>query len=187
MSDYLFGLFLIVYGAFKMIITALNEVSSESLRSHLKEIPVLGHIFEENDDSFARHAFNISFFIYGIHTLLHGLHLNDYVSVPHWILSHDANYALHAVLGAFMFILYYSLLDSNQAFYIIEGFYSGLTILAMVPIIYLLRDIKRSVIAKIISYCSLLVMVYIGILVAQKYPKRVPNAIDMIAIPLSSL
>lgn len=187
MSNYLFGLFLILYGVLKMIITLLNEVSPNNLRIHLKEIPILGHIFEDEDDSFGRHAFNICFFIYGIHTLLHGLNLNNYISVPEWILSHDANYALHTILGLFMIVLYYSLLDVNHAFYVVEGFYSGLAILAMVPIIYLMRDIKRSAILKVVSYFSLFAMVYVAVFIAQKYPKRVPNVVDMIAIPLSSL
>lgn len=187
MSNYLFGAFLILYGVLKMIITLLNEVSPTNLRLYLKEIPILGHIFEDEDDSFGRHAFNICFFIYGIHTLLHGIKLTNHIPIPDWILSHDANYALHTVLGIFMIVLYYSLLDTNQSFYVIEGFYSGLAILAMVPIIYLLRDVKRSMLAKVVSYSSLFLMVYISVSIAQKYPKRVPNIIDMIAIPLTSL
>lgn len=187
MGNHLFGGFLIFYGALKILIIVLNFFSPDNIRNYLIKIPVLGHIFEDNDYEFAHNIFNLCFLIYGVHTLLHGLNITNHLHVPHWILSHDANYALHLFLGMFMSIFYYSLLDVNQSFYVVEGVYVGLAFLATVPIVYLLRDIKRTLFEKIVSYMSLFVLTYMGIIIAQHYPNRVPNVMDMIAIPLSSL
>lgn len=182
-----FGLFLILYGIFKISITGLNEVAPDNVRVYLTNIPVLGHIFEENDGTFARHAFNICFFIYGIHTLIHGLEINDIIKVHPWITSHNANYAIHAFLGAFMFILYYTLLGVNNSLYVIEGLYYGLAMLATMPIIYLMRNVKRTLFEKIVSYFALCLLVYIGITIMWDNPHRIPNMFDMAAITLNSL
>ena len=182
-----FGLFLICYGIFKIAVTGLNEVAPNNLRKeYLEKIPVLGHIFEDNDGTFARHAFNICFFLYGIHTLIHGLVINDFIHVHPWIISRDANYAIHAFLGVFMFTLYYILLGVNNALYIVEGVYSGLAMLATMPIIYLFRGVKRTFVEKVVSYFSLFVLCYVGATIMWSNPERVPNIFDMIAILLTS-
>lgn len=182
-----FGLLLICYGIFKISVTGLNEVASDNLRTHLTKLPVLGHIFEDNDGTFARHAFNICFFFYGIHTLIHGLVINDIIHIHPWIISRDANYAIHAFLGVFMFILYYTLLGVNDSLYVIEGIYAGIAMLATMPIIYLFRGVKRTFVEKVVSYFSLFVLFYVGATIMWNNPDRVPNMFDMIAIPLNAL
>jgi|688.fasta_scaffold677311_2 hypothetical protein len=182
-----FGLFLICYGIFKIAVTGLNEVAPDNIRKeYLEKIPVLGHIFEDYDTTFARHAFNICFFLYGIHTLIHGLVINNFIHIHPWIISRDANYAIHAFLGVFMFTLYYTLLKVNSKLYIVEGVYSGLAMLATMPIIYLFRGVKRTFVEKVVSYFSLFVLCYVGATIMWSNPDRVPNVFDIIGIILTS-
>jgi hypothetical protein len=85
-----------------------------------------------------------------------------------------------------MFTLYYTLLKVNSKLYIVEGVYSGLAMLATMPIIYLFRGVKRTFVEKVVSYFSLFVLCYVGATIMWSNPDRVPNVFDIIGIILTS-
>jgi hypothetical protein len=190
MNKQLFGLFLILYGCFKIIVPTLNEISPESILKRLQTIPVIGGVFGDKDDTIARHVFNVCFFLYGIDSLMHGLYLNR-IGITHqpWILTHEGSYIFHFALGAFMFSLFYGLVDANESFYVVEGIYSGLILMAIVPIMYMYNtwDKLTTGLLPIFSIVSLCMILFVGHSVMLEYPDRVPNVIDIIAISLNSL
>ena len=194
MNKQLFGLFLILYGCFKLVVSVSNEIAPENIRTYLQHLPYLGGVFSDNDASVARHIFNLCFFLYGIDSLMHGLYLNRIgITSQPWILSHEGSYVVHFVLGLFMFILFYGLIDVNESFYVVEGIYTGLILLAIVPIMYLYNMMHDSVVKQtsvfltITSFASLGLVLYVGRSIMLKRPDRVPNIIDMVGMTLNSL
>ena len=126
----------------KIVVALINELITSDIRTDLQTIKILGNLFVDNDSTIARKVFNLCFFIYGIDSLLHGLYLNRIIfkTVP-WFLTHRFAYILHFVLGVFMFILFYALVDVNDASYVMEGIYSGLILLSLVPIMYMYNNV----------------------------------------------
>ena len=192
MNKQLFGLFLIMYGCYKLIVSSLNELP-DGLTKQIRDVPALSGFFQNNDETTARLIFNLCFFIYGIDSLVHGLYLNRIgITQQMWILTHEGAYTFHAILGVFMFSLFYGLFDVNESFYIVEGVYSGLMLMTIVPIMYLYNTwsefskltLNFLTISSVVSIGLLLMM---GRSIMLKHPNRVPNIIDMIAILLNSL
>jgi hypothetical protein len=196
MNKQLFGLFLVLYGCYKIISSTLNELP-DSLIKQVHDVPGLG-VFLQNkvqnkDETIARHIFNLCFFIYGIDSLIHGLYLNRIgITQQLWILTHEGAYTFHALLGVFMFILFYGLFDVNESFYVVEGLYTGLMLMTIVPIMYIYNtwnEVSKLtpnflIISSVVSIGLLLV---VGRSIMLKQPERVPNIIDMVAILLNSL
>ena len=192
MNKQLFGLFLIMYGCFKIIVSTLNELP-DSVRKSVQDIPVLSGFLQDKDETTARHVFNFCFFIYGIDSLIHGLYLNRIgITQQMWILTHEGAYAFHAFLGVFMFSLFYGLFDINKSFYVVEGVYSGLMLMTIVPIMYIYNtwsEFSKLTLnfLTISSIVSIGLLLFVGRSIMLKHPNRVPNIIDMIAILLNSL
>jgi len=192
MNKQLFGLFLILYGCFKLIVSTINELP-DSLTKQIHDVPVLSKFLQNNDEINARHIFNLCFFIYGIDSLVHGLYLNRIgITQQMWILTHEGAYTFHALLGVFMFSLFYGLFDVNESFYIVEGVYSGLMLMTIVPIMYLYNtwsEFSKLTLnfLTISSVVSIGLLLMVGRSIMLKHPNRVPNIIDMIAILLNSL
>lgn len=192
MNKQLFGLFLILYGCFKIIVSSLNEVVPINVRQYLQHTSI-GMFFQNKDETMARHIFNFCFFLYGIDSLIHGLYLNRIgITGQPWILTHEGSYAFHAVLGVFMFSLFYGLFDVNESFYIVEGVYSGLMLMLIVPIMYIYNtwnEISKQTpkFLTIFSALSIGFLLFVGHSIMLKHPNRVPNIIDMIGILLNSL
>jgi hypothetical protein len=193
MNKQLFGLFLIMYGCFKIIVPTLNEIAPESLLKQLRNNPALSVVLQDNDKTIARHIFNLCFFIYGIDSLIHGLYLNRIgITQQMWILTHEGAYTFHALLGVIMFSLFYGLFDVNESFYIVEGVYSGLMLMLIVPIMYIYNtwnEISKQTpnFLTISSALSIGLLLFVGHSIMLKHPNRVPNIIDMIGILLNSL
>jgi len=192
MNRHVLGYILILFGILKIITSVLNEIAPDNLRRQLQEISVLGHIFEDNDTTIARQVFNLCFLIYGVDSLLHGLYLKRwFIDSPMWIITHEGTYILHMILGLFMFILFYSLLNVNKSFYVIEGIYTGIILLMIVPIMYWYNkkhDHKIMNIVETISCTvSIVFLLYIGYTIMIANPDRVPNLLDMSMITLNSL
>jgi hypothetical protein len=181
-----------MYGCYKLIVSSLNELP-DGLTKQIRDVPALSGFFQNNDETTARLIFNLCFFIYGIDSLVHGLYLNRIgITQQMWILTHEGAYTFHAILGVFMFSLFYGLFDVNESFYIVEGVYSGLMLMTIVPIMYLYNTwsefskltLNFLTISSVVSIGLLLMM---GRSIMLKHPNRVPNIIDMIAILLNSL
>ena len=192
MNKQLFGLFLIMYGCYKIIVSSLNELPY-GLTKQIHDIPALSGVLQNNDETIARLIFNLCFFIYGIDSLVHGLYLNRIgITQQMWILTHEGAYTFHAILGVFMFSLFYGLFDVNKSFYIVEGVYSGLMLMTIVPIMYLYNtwsEFSKLTLnfLTISSVASIGLLLMVGRFIMLKHPNRVPNIIDMIAILLNSL
>jgi hypothetical protein len=192
MNKQLFGLFLILYGCFKLIVSTINELP-DGLIKQIHDVPVLSKFLQNNDETTARHIFNLCFFIYGIDSLIHGLYLNRIgITQQMWILTHEGAYTFHAILGVFMFSLFYGLFDVNESFYVVEGVYSGLMLMTIVPIMYIYNtwsEFSKLTLnfLTISSVVSIGLLLFVGRSIMLKYPDRVPNIIDMIAILLNSL
>ena len=187
MNHYVFGYTLIIYGLLKIIISTLNEVAPKNLRHRLQTIPVFGHLFEDDDTTIARQIFNLCFFIYGVDSLIHGLYLNRIIfTTQPWFLTHTAAYVFHFVLGLFMFATFYTLFDLNESFYVVEGVYSGLILLSMVPIMYMYNNVLSAV-EYGLGAIPIGILGYIGYTIMLKNPDRVPNVIDLFLVSLNSL
>ena len=176
MSKYFLGYFLVLFGIFKIIVSVSNEFVPE----------------EQKDETLARHVFNLCFLIYGFDSLLHGLYLKRwFIHNPPWIITHDGSYVFHMILGLFMFVLFYSLLNANDSFYVIEGIYTGIILLMIVPLMYWYNkthDHKRMNVVETISCTvSTAFLLYIGYTIMIANPDRVPNLVDMSMITLNAL
>ena len=146
MNKILFGGFLIIFGLFKIIISVLNEVSPNNFLEMIQTTPVFGFFFHKDDTTIARKVFNLCIFIYGIDSLIHGLYLNRIIfTTRHWFLTHMFAYIFHFVLGSFMFATFYTLFDLNESFYVVEGIYTGLLLLLIVPIMYMYNNVLSAV------------------------------------------
>jgi hypothetical protein len=192
MNKQLFGLFLLLYGSYKIIVSTLNELP-DSLIKQVRDVPGLGVFLQNKDGTTTRHIFNLCFFIYGIDSFIHGLYLNRIgITQQLWILTHEGAYTFHALLGVFMFILFYGLFDVNESFYVVEGLYTGLMLMTIVPIMYIYNtwnEISKQTpnFLTISSIASIGLLLFVGRSIMLKHPNRVPNIIDMIGILLNSL
>lgn len=176
MNKSVLGYLLILFGIFKIYMSVSNEILPE----------------EENDTTIARHVFNLCFLIYGFDSLLHGLYLKRwFIQNPPWIITPDGSYVLHMILGLFMFVLFYSLLNVNNSLYVIEGVYSGLILLMIVPIMYWYHSIHShkimSTLETVSCTATIMFLLYIGYTIMIANPDRVPNLVDMSMISLNAL
>ena len=172
MNHYVFGYALIIFGLFKIIISVLNEVVPENILKMLQTIPVFGYFFQDDDTTIARKVFNLCIFIYGIDSFIHGLYLNRILfTTQPWFLTHVSAYLFHFVLGSFMFAIFYTLFDLNESFYVVEGIYTGLILLSIVPIMYMYNNVLN-----IIEYalCTIPIGIlgYIGYTIRLKKSRK---------------
>ena len=183
MNKQLFGFFLIFFGLFKIITSVLNELFPDYFKERV--------LYQKKDSTTARQVFNFCFFLYGIDSFMHGLYLNRiWITTQPWILSHTGSYAVHAILGVFMFVLFYGLFDVNESFYVVEGIYTGLLMMMLIPIMYIYNTwgtISKASPIMIASILSIGVFVLVGRSIMLKNPDRVPNIVEMVAITINSL
>ena len=184
----LIGLLLLLYGIFKITMATLNEIATPEMRARLINTPLIGNVFKHKDSTMARHILNWCFMLYGANTIIHGLYLNRwFIKDKPWIITHNGTYAVHAMIGVFMFGLYYLLFDVNDSFYVIEGMYTGLTFAITVPVLYMYNNLPMKLsVPTAISLGSLIAITYIGHNIMVHNPDRIPNIFDTVSIFVNS-
>ena len=80
----------------------------------------------------------------------------------------------------------FPLFDLNESFYVVEGVYSGLILLSMVPIMYMYNNVLSAV-EYGLGAIPIGILGYIGYTIMLKNPDRVPNVIDLFLVSLNSL
>ena len=89
-----------------------------------------------------------------------------------------------------MFSLFYGLFDVNDSFYVVEGIYTGLVMMIVIPIMHIYNTwdtITKLSPTIILSVLSIGVLTIVGRSIMLKNPERVPNIVDIIAISINSL
>jgi hypothetical protein len=147
------AIILILYGVIKIVIGTFAVFSKGKVRQTVRNTKVLQYAVSD-DETLAGKAFDIALMVFGMYTILHGLHLLHAIPghIGEFILSRNVVLTLHMVIG-FCLLVFYSLViytDVNIAKqkshinrYKIEGIVSGLMFLIVVPILlayYIVQD-----------------------------------------------
>jgi hypothetical protein len=205
----LLGIILIIYGCFKLFIGIVTTLmSSEFKQKILFQFPYLNKLIPE-DETIASKAIEITFIIFGLYTLLHGLDKFSLLSTKtkNKLEARQTIYLLYGVIGTFLTIFYYLVVYTNINIekdkkeinrYKLIGIVGGLSFLIMLPIMILIHKLSDSGFKylltdniSIISIISIIIITYFiyRILKETMFNKNdtvVQDLITLSMIPLNS-
>jgi hypothetical protein len=205
----LLGIILILYGFFKLFIGIITIfMSFEFKQKILFKFPFLNKLIPE-DETTASKAIELTFIIFGIYTLLHGLDKFSLLSAKtkNKLEARQTIYLLYGLIGTFLTLFYYLVVYTNVNIeknkkeinrYKLIGIVGGLSFLIMLPIMilihkfsdngfhYLLNDF-----ISIISIISIIIIIYYiyRILKQTMFNQNdtiVQDLITLLMIPLNS-
>ena len=148
------GLVLICYGVVKIALASIAIFSNGKRRENIRKSHKVVQYAISDDETLAGKAFDIALMVFGMYTILHGLHLLRLIPehVGEFILSRNVVLSLHMTLGTALIVFYTLVIytnvniakqDSHMNRYKIEGIVSGLMFLIVVPILlayYIVQD-----------------------------------------------
>ncbi len=203
-KNLIIGLILIFYGLFKLSIGLTTLLSTEYFKNYIRSFNKHIKLIISKDETISGKMIEITFIIFGVYSLLHGLDKLNLINkkIKDLIDSRKTIYLLYGLIGIFLTFFYslvvYTDLPINKNKneinrYKLIGIISGLSFLIMLPIILIVHEIidKRFIYShlSLISLILIFVIVYLMIETLKDTQTKKNNNIktDLISISMIPL
>jgi drug/metabolite transporter (DMT)-like permease len=151
-KEILIGLILINYGILKLFIGFTTILTSDEFKNYIRTYNPSLKILIPYDETLAAKMLEITFIIFGIYSLLHGLDKFHVITknIQTFIDSRKTVYLLYGIIGIFLTLFYTLVVYTNIPIeknikeldrYKVVGIISGLSFLIMLPILLIFHKI----------------------------------------------